>query len=127
MLRHGKLRVRLCGRIRCGRHTARMAGKLSQVLEPVYTGTSTTWQRHPPECILVAMSQQALESLPDLDRLPDGQHVTASHRQNGAERRQELAHRRQELAGFLRSPPERITPAQVRLPPAARQPQTRLP
>src|SRR5260370_36684638 len=97
----GKLRLRLCGRIHYGRHTARMAGKLSQVLEPAYTGTSTTWQRHPPECILVAMSQQALESLPDLDRLPDGQYVTASPRQNGAARRQELAHRRPEPARCL--------------------------
>ena len=69
---------------------------------------------------MVPMSQQALESLPDLDQLADDQHDTARHRQNGSDRRQELAHRRQELAGFLRSRRERIAPEQVGLPPAAR-------
>src|SRR5260370_13356262 len=116
----GKLRLRLCGRIHYGRHTARMADKLSQVLEPAYTGTSTTWQWHPAAGIIVPMSQQALEPLPDLDRLPDCQYVTRGHRPTGAERRQELAHRRQELAGFMGSRRERIAPEQVGLRPAAR-------
>src|SRR5258707_10579779 len=70
--------------------------------------------------MMVSMSHQALEYPADIDHESDGQYVTASHRQNGADRRQELAHRRQELAGFLRSRRERIAPEQVGLPPAAR-------
>ncbi len=70
--------------------------------------------------MMVSMSQQALEALPDLAQLSDGQQATTGHRQNGADRRAEVAHRRQELAGFLRSRRERIAPEQVGLPPATR-------
>src|SRR5258708_7569745 len=70
--------------------------------------------------MMVSMSDQALEYPADIDHESDGQYVTASHRQNGADRRQELAHRRQELAGFLRSRRERVAPGEGGPPPPPR-------
>jgi transcriptional regulator with XRE-family HTH domain len=69
-----------------------MAGFLIQVLEPAYTGTSTTWQHQSSEAILVVMSTQTVAQAP----------------------------RRRELAAFLRSRRERIAPEDVGMPPAPR-------
>src|SRR5262249_23672279 len=125
------LRERRLGQVR-GRHVHRMPDKISQVLEPIYTGSSTTWQYHLCEGILVAMSKQSPVKAPvnrgDLDGSASTRPTStkpattgpASTVMEAAEPRQIAALRRRELAGFLRSRRERIAPELVGLPPASR-------